>query len=72
MSDTQKAANMRRYLGIGLFAALVGLGIAAIQTGGLVSLMGVGGLLMIFFGGLALAAWGAITGHPDQTAGPQV
>ena len=72
MSDTQKAANMRRYLGIGLFSALVGLGISAITTGGLVSLMGVGGLLLIFFGGLALAAWGAVTGHVDRSAGPQV
>lgn len=70
--NSMKAANLRRFLGIVLFAALVGLGVSIEAQYGFDSVMGILGIALIAFGGLALAAWGMVGGRSGGgSTGPQ-
>lgn len=62
-SDTLKAANLRRFLGIVLFAVLVGLGVSILNNQAMGSGVWLLGMSLVFFGGLALAAWGVVGGR---------
>ena len=66
--NTRKAANLRRALGIVLFAMFVGLGVSLESRYGIDTMYGLYGIFFIFFGGVALAVWGVVGGKSYEGA----